>query len=181
MKWLGCFNRRHSFSYISIYKYNKGLPGWYKITVTVKCSSSSTSAVCFLNQSLNFRFTVPALLNGPLWLCKAVYIMNKVYADMPFNHLAIYSVNINIYNFSYCTAKRIMSQKKKKSLSWRIINYTALLQNTNIYTVYTDSRVAGAQSIQLQNSNSEGPKTCNQSACPSNVRLRWPSAAVSAL
>lgn len=53
---------------------------------------------------------------------------------------------------------------RRESLCWRIINYTALLQNTNIYTVYTESRVAGAQSNQLQNGNSEGPKTWSQSA-----------------
>lgn len=50
-------------------------------------------------------------------------------------------------------------KRRKENLGWSIINYdyyTALLQNTNIYTVYADSRAAGAQSFQLKNSNSEG-------------------------
>lgn len=65
-------------------------------------------------------------------------------------------------------------EKKKENPNWSIINYdyyTALLQNPNIYTVYADSRAAGGQRFQLQNSNSEGPQASNQSACPSNIRL----------
>lgn len=72
-----------------------------------------------------------------------------------------------LYSFKNNVPCQLFGKKEKhrrESLCWRIINYTALLQNTNIYTVYTESRVAGAQSNQLQNGNSEGPKTWSQSA-----------------
>lgn len=71
--------------------------------------------------------------------------------------------------FSYSTAKIIWSmsafERKVENLCWSIINYyyyTALLQNTNIYTVYVDSRVAGAQSFQLHNSKSDGTQASSQ-------------------
>lgn len=45
-------------------------------------------------------------------------------------------------------------------------------KNTNIYTVYADSRAAGASSFQFQDSNSEGPQVSSKSACPSDISLR---------
>lgn len=47
---------------------------------------------------------VPAFSQGPLWLHKALYIMNKVYTDVSLNRFDIYRVNFNIY-YSFCVVQ----------------------------------------------------------------------------
>lgn len=64
--------------------------------------------------------------------------------------------NMDYFLLLYSTAKIIqsmsVSERKVENPYRSIINYeynTAQLQNTNIYTVHTESRVARAQSLQF--------------------------------